>query len=134
MKNIKKILYITLIFILSIIITGCSLFSSGPIEFTNKEINLKSGEAYQLEKKETSATVLYKSSDPSIVSVNETTGYITAIKAGTVTITMYEQGNESKVFGIQTTGEVKHGLLNAIKYGFDKFCSTITRTEQKQND
>lgn len=36
-----------------------------------------------------------------------------------------EQGNESKVFGIQTTGEVKHGLLNAIKYGFDKFCSTI---------
>ena len=95
MKNIKKILYITLIFILSIIITGCSLFSSGPIEFTNKEINLKSGEAYQLEKKETSATVLYKSSDPSIVSVNETTGYITAIKAGTVTITMYEQGNES---------------------------------------
>ena len=36
-----------------------------------------------------------------------------------------EQGNESKVFGIQTTGEVKHGILNAIKYGFDKFCSTI---------
>ena len=30
-----------------------------------------------------------------------------------------EQGNESKVFGIQTKGEVKHGLLNAIKYGFD---------------
>ncbi len=36
-----------------------------------------------------------------------------------------EQGNESKVFGIQTKGEVKHGLLNAIKYGFEKFCSTI---------
>ena len=36
-----------------------------------------------------------------------------------------EQGNESKVFGIQTKGEVKHGLLNAIKYGYEKFCSTI---------
>ena len=36
-----------------------------------------------------------------------------------------EQGNESKVFGIQTTGEIKHGLLNAIKYGFEKFCSTV---------
>ena len=36
-----------------------------------------------------------------------------------------EQGNESRVFGIQTKGEVKHGLLNAIKYGFEKFCSTI---------
>ena len=36
-----------------------------------------------------------------------------------------EKGNESKVFGIQTKGEVKHGFLNAIKYGFEKFCSTV---------
>ena len=36
-----------------------------------------------------------------------------------------DKGNESKLFGIQTTGEVKHGILNAIKYGFEKFCSTV---------
>lgn len=36
-----------------------------------------------------------------------------------------EQGNKSQVFGITTTGEIRHGFLNAIKYGFEKFCSTI---------
>ena len=36
-----------------------------------------------------------------------------------------EKGNESRVFGIQTKGEVSHGFLNAIKYGFEKFCSTV---------
>ncbi len=36
-----------------------------------------------------------------------------------------KDGNESKVFGIQTKAIVKRGLLPAIKYGFNKFCSTV---------
>ena len=36
-----------------------------------------------------------------------------------------KDGNETKIFGIQTTGEIKKGLPNAIKYGFQKFSSTI---------
>jgi len=35
------------------------------------------------------------------------------------------EGNETKVFGIQTTGEVRYGISNAIKYGFQKFSSVI---------
>ncbi len=89
---IKKILYITLIFILSFIfLTGCG---SKNIELEQKELSLQKGESYQLTKKDT-VDVLYKSSDPNIVFVNEITGYIEARKAGTVTITVYEKGNES---------------------------------------
>ena len=36
-----------------------------------------------------------------------------------------KKGNETRLFGIQTTGTVKKGLGNAIKYGFKKFVSTI---------
>ena len=36
-----------------------------------------------------------------------------------------KDGNEVRVFGLQTTGEVKHGFLNAFKYAFEKFFSTI---------
>ena len=36
-----------------------------------------------------------------------------------------DDGNEIKVFGLQTTGEVHHGGLNAFKYAFDKFFATI---------
>ena len=36
-----------------------------------------------------------------------------------------EKGNKTKVFGIQSTGEVHKGLKAAIKYGFQKFSSTI---------
>ncbi len=89
---IKKVLYISLIFIISFIfLTGCG---SKNIELEQKELSLQKGESYQLTKKDT-LTVIYKSSDPNIVYVNEVTGYLEARRAGTVTITVYEKGNES---------------------------------------
>lgn len=36
-----------------------------------------------------------------------------------------KDGNVSRIFGLQTTGEVKHGFLAAFKYAFDKFFATI---------
>lgn len=89
---IRKILYITLVFILSLIfVTGCGVTK---IELSQKEISLKKGESYQLNVKGPS-NVIYKSSNPNIVFVNEETGYIEARYAGTATITIYEKGNES---------------------------------------
>lgn len=91
-SGIKKILNIIVIFVISIIfITGCG---TKKIELNQTQLSLQKGESYQLTKKDT-VDVLYKSSDSTIVSVNETTGYLEARKAGTVTITVYEKGNES---------------------------------------
>lgn len=36
-----------------------------------------------------------------------------------------EDGNETRMFGLQTKAEVKKGFLNAFKYSFQKFSSTI---------
>ncbi len=89
---IRKTLYIIIVLILSFIfITGCGVTK---IELSQKAFSLQNGDSYQLTIKGPS-NVIYKSSNPNIVFVNEETGYIEAKYPGTATITIYEKGNES---------------------------------------
>ena len=72
---IRKTIYIIIVLILSFIfITGCGVTK---IELSQKELSLQKGETYQLTIKGPSS-VIYKSSNPNIVFVNEQTGYIEA--------------------------------------------------------
>ena len=89
---IRKTIYIIIVLILSFIfITGCGVTK---IELSQKAFSLQNGDSYQLTIKGPS-NVIYKSSNPNIVFVNEETGYIEAKSPGTATITIYEKGNES---------------------------------------
>ena len=65
------------------------------ITISPKEVTLKRGSSEQLTSQTTAGSVLYKSSDESIVSVNEISGYIIGKKAGTATITAYVKENPS---------------------------------------
>ena len=64
------------------------------IVFKNKNIIIGKNDSMQLELKKSAVNVHYKSSDSSIVSVDEETGYITGLNEGKVTITAYLYGQE----------------------------------------
>ena len=98
--------------ILSLILIGTIIFIGligfnvidNPLTFMNndsdvtispKSVSLKIGASYQLNASTTKGLVQYKSSDTNIVDVNEITGYITARKSGTATITAYLKDDNS---------------------------------------
>ncbi len=60
------------------------------INFTTKNLEMRKGEVTSLEvDNENGESLVFTSSDDNIVTVNEVTGYVKAIKAGTVTITVH---------------------------------------------
>ncbi|MBQ8892166.1 MAG: Ig-like domain-containing protein [Bacilli bacterium] len=104
-----KILLVAIVFItlfLSLIQFGViSLASSAipnAIVFNQNEIGMKRGTGYQLVTTVLPANaenkqVVYESSDPSVATVNEVTGYIKALKNGTAVITARTLINDKKV-------------------------------------
>ena len=61
---------------------------------SNKNVEMRKGETYQLEVDYSSSdTLIYESTNPNVVRVNETTGYVTAIDYGTATIRVSLKNN-----------------------------------------
>ena len=65
------------------------------IAFTQKELSIKRGSSFQLTVNSNNSVVMYESSNPNIAKVNETTGYVEALKTGSATITAYLKNNKS---------------------------------------
>ena len=104
MKKIFKlttsILYLV---VLTMILAGCSLGGGDGVQsvsITPSSVKLKQDQKYQLSatmypSNVADAELAYKSSDEDIVSVDETTGRITANEEGSAIITVYVVGQES---------------------------------------
>lgn len=100
LSMIWKILLVIIILIVGFILLiqlGVISFSSSimpdAILLNQNEIGIKKGKSYQLvstvlPENANNKQVIWTSSDPKIVSVNETTGYITGVNEGTATITV----------------------------------------------
>ena len=67
------------------------------ISFTTKSLEMRKGEVTNLEvENDTGESLIFTSSDPNIVSVNEVTGYISAVNYGTATITVQLKDHKNK--------------------------------------
>ena len=94
-KILLVIIVLILLFLALIKFGVISLTSSvmpTAILLNQNEVGIKKGKSYQLvstvlPENANNKQVVWESSDPSIVKVNEVTGYITALKEGTTTIT-----------------------------------------------
>ena len=95
-KILLVIIVLVLAFLLLIKFEVISLTSSimpEAILLNQNEIGVKKGKSYQLvstilPEKASNKKVIWSSSDPSIVEVNEVTGYITALKEGSAIVTV----------------------------------------------
>ena len=86
------VIVIVCLFAFNIIPTNSN--NSSSISFNEKSIRLEKNNGIQLSVNNTSSNIKYKSSNTSIATVNEYTGYVTGVGIGTVTITAYIDGNE----------------------------------------
>lgn len=100
-KDDSKLSIIIILAILCLVVVfGLSAFnvipgpfssvSSSDIAFAEKTVKVKRNSGIQLSLKGNNSNVKYKSSDTKIATVNEFTGYVTGIKNGKATITMYD--------------------------------------------
>ena len=108
LSMIWKILLVIIILIVGFILLiqlGVISFSSSimpeAILLNQNEVGIKKGRSYQLvstvlPENANNKQVIWTSSDPKIVSVNETTGYITGVSEGTATITVKTLINDSR--------------------------------------
>ncbi len=100
-KNNKSILSIVIIAIIVFLIGGFALtqfdiidnpFGSKTVALSQKELTLQRGSSFQL--KSDQSNVIYESSNPDIVKVNEITGYLEGLRVGKATITVYLKNNQ----------------------------------------
>ena len=98
---ISTVFVALIIFALLVILKVVKIYDNkveGQIFFIEKEISINPKEQYQLniefESEGVMPQVVYESSNPSIVEVNELTGYIKAKKYGEATITVKNKENE----------------------------------------
>ena len=121
-NNTNKIINIVpYIFIGAIVIVSLFAFNIIPtssnktneISFTEKNIRLQKNQGIQLTINGSNNNIKYKSSNSNIATVNEYTGYVTAINNGTVTITAYLDSNNS-IYD-ECTIEVYSGSSNTIE-------------------
>ena len=110
-KKILSMIWKILLVIIILIVLFLVLIQMGVIKFgsdiapevvllNQNEVGLKRGATYQLvhsvlPDNSTNKQVVFVSSDPSIVEVNEATGFLTAKKNGTATITVKTLINET---------------------------------------
>ena len=64
------------------------------IAINQKELLLKKGDSYQLITDSKNHAIVYESSDPNIVRVNEITGFIEGVSIGNATITVHLKNNK----------------------------------------
>ena len=100
-KNNKSILSIVIIAIIVFLIGGFALtqfdiidnpFGSKTVALSQNELTLQRGSSFQL--KSDQSNVIYESSNPDIVKVNEITGYLEGLRVGKATITVYLKNNQ----------------------------------------
>ena len=84
------------LFAFNIIDNPLNLVDKKELEINPKEITLNRNSTYQLEVVKATGIVLYKSSNPDIVDINEYTGLMIGKKAGTATITAYLKDDNNK--------------------------------------
>lgn len=127
LSMIWKILLVIIILIVGFILLiqlGVISFSSSimpeAILLNQNEVGIKKGRSYQLvstvlPENANNKQVIWTSSDPKIVSVNETTGYITGVSEGTATITVKTLINDiSTDCVVNVTG--KDVLISGISF------------------
>ena len=127
LSMIWKILLVIIILIVGFILLiqlGVISFSSSimpeAILLNQNEVGIKKGRSYQLvstvlPENANNKQVIWTSSDPKIVSVNETTGYITGVSEGTATITVKTLINDiSTNCVVNVTG--KDVLISGISF------------------
>ena len=122
-----KVLLVIIILIIGFMLLiqfGVISFSSSimpdAILLNQNEVGIKKGKSYQLvstvlPENANNKQVIWTSSDPKIVKVNETTGYITGVKEGTATITVKTLINDiSTDCVVNVTG--KDVLISGISF------------------
>ena len=127
LSMIWKILLVIIILIVGFILLiqlGVISFSSSimpeAILLNQNEVGIKKGRSYQLvstvlPENANNKQVIWTSSDPKIVGVNETTGYITGVSEGTATITVKTLINDiSTDCVVNVTG--KDVLISGISF------------------
>ena len=132
---IKKVYLFLFCLVLAVVFLGCGETPDGPVEaiklddFTIEEVaNLEIGETSDLVldyNREAKVNFEYESSDVTIVTVEN--GKLTAIKAGTVTITITDkESNISKNITV-VVNEPKQELTNEVKELFEKFVKDLPK-------
>ena len=124
LSGVSKILLVIIV----IITVFLSLIQFGVISLASKilpnaiilnqtEIGIKKGKRYQLVSdvfpaNAESKQIVYESSDPSVATVNEVTGYIKALKNGTAIITARTVINDKKVECVVNVGDTNISASN----------------------
>lgn len=109
MKAKCKILFLSII--VSLILSACSSITLEP-----NTVEMKVGECVQIAPETKDTPIIYESNDSSIASVDEN-GSITAVNAGSATIT----ATNSKGKTVECQVNVSHVLPNRIKFVIEKF-------------
>lgn len=132
-KFLWKILLVIIIFVFLFlvlikfgIISLVSSVAPDAVLLNQNEIGIKKGSGYQLvatvlPDDASNKEVIYTSSDPSIASVNEITGYVSALKEGVATITVKTLIND-KISECVVNVEGKNILLTKLSFN-EKYIS-----------
>ena len=138
LSMIWKILLVIIILIVGFILLiqfGVISFSSSimpdAILLNQNEIGIKKGKSYQLvstvlPENANNKQVIWTSSDPKIVSVNETTGYITGVNEGTATITVKTLINNISTDCVVNV-TAKDVLISGISF-YQKYMTNLMQT------